>query len=93
MTAHRIASKFRRALRNGTGANFTNDELRELGRMGVPMMLAEAEARELCGEPFNTERQSGQGGRGEGKPAPPLSQSDGKAYIEALTSCMPSRNR
>lgn len=84
MSAQAIASKFRRALRNGTGANFTNDELRELGRMGVLVMLAEVEARELCGGPAYSpvetrpaEESSSHRSRGV---------SDGRAYIEALTA-------
>lgn len=51
MIAHNLAEKFRRALRNGTGATFSNADLRALGRMGVLLVLAEEEARELCGEP------------------------------------------
>lgn len=35
MTAHSIASKYRRALRNETGASFTLDQLRELASYGV----------------------------------------------------------
>lgn len=35
MSAHNLASKFRRAIRNGTGASFTHDQLRELGEYGV----------------------------------------------------------
>jgi hypothetical protein len=91
MSAHAIASKFRRALRNGTGANFTNDELGELGRMGVLVMLAEIEARELCGEPA--------GPPAEVRPArdpsntPSRGADDGFAYIAALTADMPSGKR
>ena len=39
MTVHTIASKFRRALRNGTGANFTQEQLQELARHGVLHLL------------------------------------------------------
>lgn len=48
MTAHAIASKFRRALRNGTGANFSHEQLRELGACGVLELLARLENEELC---------------------------------------------
>ena len=48
MTAQAIASKFRRAIRNGTGANFTHDQLRELAENGVLELIAKLEAEELC---------------------------------------------
>lgn len=51
VTAHALAEKFRRALRNGTGATFTNAELLHLGRIGALLMIAEAETQELCGAP------------------------------------------
>lgn len=53
MPAHALAEKFRRALRNGTGATFTNADLRYLGRLGVLVLLAEVEAQELCGTPVD----------------------------------------
>lgn len=91
MSVQAIASKFRRALRNGTGANFTNDELRELGRMGVLVMLAEVEARELCGEPIALPPVGDHAGR------PPVARSgkagDGLAYVAALTAAIPHGKR
>lgn len=50
MKAHALAEKFRRALRNGTGATFSYRDLLYMGQMGSLMLLAEAEARELCGD-------------------------------------------
>ncbi|MCW1431351.1 hypothetical protein [Novosphingobium sp. JCM 18896] len=50
MTAQTIASKFRRALRNGTGATFTLEQMQELAGFGVLKMLATKEADELCPE-------------------------------------------
>lgn len=35
MSAHAIASKFRRALRNGTGASFTGTEIAEMRELGL----------------------------------------------------------
>lgn len=42
-----IARKFRRALRNGTGAHFSRDELRTLADLGVFERLQQAEAIEI----------------------------------------------
>ncbi|CAB5222840.1 hypothetical protein UFOVP368_37 [uncultured Caudovirales phage] len=88
MTAHSIASKFRRALRNETGATFTNDQLRELGRLGVLRMLAEIEAQELCHEkPAPTDAtpigstSAAMAVRNSGRS---LGQAEGRSYIEAL---------
>lgn len=50
MTAHAIASKFRQALRNGTGVRFSQEQLQELARYGVLKTLAQIEADELCPE-------------------------------------------
>jgi len=47
MPAHSIADKFRRALRNGTGATFTLDQLREMAGYGLLVELARIEANEL----------------------------------------------
>ncbi len=56
MTAHAIASKFRRALRKGTGATFTPEQLRALGEYGVLRLLSEIEADELCPPHHNPTR-------------------------------------
>ena len=50
MTAQAIYSKFRRALRNETGATLTRDQILELAHLGVFNMLAEKEVEELCPE-------------------------------------------
>ena len=42
-----LASKYRRALRNGTGARFTHEELQALANIGTLETLQIAEAREL----------------------------------------------
>lgn len=88
MTVQGIASKFRRALRNGTGASFTNEQLRQLGECGVLRLLAEMEAEELC--PAKTAHtgaipigstSAGMGARKTGKSQGPK---EGQSYIEAL---------
>jgi hypothetical protein len=43
-----IATKFRRALRNGTGASFTIEQLKELIGHGVLELIAQIEVQELC---------------------------------------------
>lgn len=43
-----IVSKYRRALRNGTGATFSLEQLREMAECGVLETLAVMEANELC---------------------------------------------
>ena len=46
-----IASKWRRAMRNGTGAKFTHKQLLALARTPVWDLVSEAERRELI-EPY-----------------------------------------
>lgn len=48
MTYQAIAGKFRRALRNGHGATFTPDQLRNMAEVGILKFLAELESDELC---------------------------------------------
>lgn len=48
MSVQSIAAKYRRALRNGTGAKFTLDQLQELAGHGVLELIAQIEAQELC---------------------------------------------
>lgn len=48
MTLQSIASKYRRALRNRTGATFTLDQLQELADHGVLALIVKMEAEELC---------------------------------------------
>jgi hypothetical protein len=88
MTAQAIASKFRRALRNETGVTFTNEQLQELGRLGVLRMLAEKEAEELCpakiahtGETPTGSTSGAMANRLSGRSP---SRSGGQSYIEAL---------
>lgn len=47
VTAERIMSKLKRAIRNGTGATLTFDQIRELAEYGVLETLAVLETREL----------------------------------------------
>lgn len=47
MSYQAIASKFRRALRNGTGASFTLDQLHLMADAGILNQLAQLEADEL----------------------------------------------
>ena len=56
MSVQSIASKYRRALRNGTGASFTLEQLKELAGHGVLELIARIEAEELC--PAKTARSS-----------------------------------
>ena len=48
MSAHDIASKARRALRNQTGMTITLDQVRELAGYGLLELLAPFEKTELC---------------------------------------------
>lgn len=88
MTAHAIANKIRRALRNGTGASFTNEQLREVGKFGILHLLAHIEAEELC--PATTVQAAiptgppvvAAAGRRSRRSYGPA---EGQAYIEALT--------
>lgn len=43
-----IAKKFRRALRNGTGATFTLEQLEHMAEAGILQYLAKLESDELC---------------------------------------------
>lgn len=89
MTAHNIAQKFRRALRNETGATFTHEQLREMARCGVLHLIAKIETEELCPETtahtegVNTgSRSAGMDGqRGSGKS---LDMNAGRSFIAAL---------
>lgn len=51
MSAHAIAEKFRKALRKGTGATFTLEQLQAMARWGMLVDLARIEADELCPSP------------------------------------------
>ena len=48
MSAQSIMSKYRRALRNGTGMTLSHEQVRELGEYGVLKLLAQIEVEELC---------------------------------------------
>lgn len=47
MPAHKIADKFRRSIRNETGATFTLEQMREMASYGMLAELARLEAEEL----------------------------------------------
>ena len=47
MIAHQIAEKFRRAIRNDTGAAFTHAQLLWMAQNGLLLLLAKAEIEEL----------------------------------------------
>lgn len=88
MTASPIASKFRRAMRNKTGANFTYEQLCQLGEYGLLRLLAEKEADELCpakivptGATHIGSTSAVMGARHSGRS---LAPSEGRSYIEAL---------
>lgn len=90
MGAHALASKWRRALRRGTGANFTSEQLQELANYGFLRTLAEIEADELCpaktaptDETPTGSTSAGTGNRPIGKSPRP---SGGQSYIEALAN-------
>lgn len=91
MTVQVIASKFRRALRNGTGMNLKPDELRALGDCGVLMLLAQMEVQELCPvttAPTDATRiGSTNGGTGALQPfGRSLDMSEAQSFIAALAS-------
>ena len=48
MSVQNIAAKFRRAMRHGTGASFSNEQMHELASHGVLDLIVRAEADELC---------------------------------------------
>ena len=48
MSVQNIAAKYRRALRNQTGATFSLEQLEELAGYGVLELIARIEAQELC---------------------------------------------
>ena len=50
MTAIAIATKCRRALRNGTGATFSSNQIRELVEFGALELITKIEVEELCRE-------------------------------------------
>ena len=95
MSAHGIASKVRRALRNETGVALTLDQLRELVREdNLLNSLSEREANELC--PATTPRSSsetigsisaGMGGRSSGR-SRPTQRPRGAMSIAALSEGM-----
>lgn len=86
MSYEAIASKFRRALRNGTGASFTLAQLREMASAGILNHLAQLEAHELCSRnpdenaPIPSPRISGL----TSKPSPKLTEAEATAFIDAL---------
>lgn len=88
MTAHTIASKFRRALRNETGVTLTLDQLRELTSYGLLELIAQREIEELCpAKPALTgETLIGSTNAGMAVPRSGRSPSPegGRSYIEAL---------
>jgi len=84
-------SKYRRALRNQTGANFTLDQLREMARHGVLELLARLEAEYLCHEktPLTSSETTGSTNVGTVKPlalGKSLTPTNGGSYIAALTA-------
>ncbi len=83
-----IASKFRRALRNGTGATFALDQLQEMAGHGILRTLAMLEAEELCpvrpepvqAAPAATENEAPSASHR------PAALGDGRAFIAALAT-------
>lgn len=93
MTAHSIASKFRRAIRNGTGATFTNEQLQEMAGYGLLKTLALIESEELCPErlpPTSSVTSGSTKGGTENRPTsgrlPPTGRERGPLSIEALSA-------
>lgn len=91
MTAQTIASKFRRSLRNGTGATFTLEQMKELASFGVLKMLATKEADELCPETGSPSENTGSISGGTESPptsgrSRPIPRNRGPLSIEALSA-------
>ncbi len=88
MTAKSIASKWRRALRNETGATFTLEQLRELTAYGALNLVVSREIEELCpakihptGETHTGSTDAAMENRRSGRLP---GRSEGQSYIEAL---------
>jgi hypothetical protein len=88
MTVQTIASKYRRALRNGTGMTLTAEQLRDLAEHGLLLMLAQIEAQELCPAKKALTGATPTGSTKDAMANPPSgksqSRSGGQSYIEAL---------
>lgn len=91
MTAQAIVKKYRRAIRNRTGATFTHEQLMELARYGVLETLLKLEVEELCpGKNLPTSSETTGLINGETEPPPkfgklpPMPPKAGKSFIEAL---------
>ena len=92
MSAHTIASKVRRALRNETGVSLTLDQLRELVREdNLLNSLSEREASELCPAKPATTCETPTGLTRGAMGSRPISgrsraMSEGRSFIAALAS-------
>lgn len=95
MTYQSIASKFRRALRNKTGATFTLDQLKQLAEVGVLNHLAQLESEELCATNLNTAAAGSPTAETEKRQASTrsLGVTEGQSFIEALGRGTMSRPR
>lgn len=95
MTYQAIAGKFRRAIRNGTGATFTLDQLLCLADAGVLKQIAELESEELCATHLNTAATGspiGETGRPQ-ESTRSLDANEAQLFIEALGRGTMSRPR
>jgi hypothetical protein len=84
-----IAKKFRRALRNQTGATFTLEQLQHMAEAGILKYLAELESDELCPSknPNSSITDTGSTSGGTAKPRTSgrsLDESEARSFIAAL---------
>lgn len=89
MTYHSIAGKFRRALRNQTGATFTLEQLEHMAEAGILKYLAELESDELCPSKNPTSSITDTGSTSAGTVRPrtsgrSLDESEAQSFIAAL---------
>lgn len=89
MSATGLASKLRRARRNGTGLRIDHSDIETLARLGIYEILARAEGEELClvttahtDATLTGSTSEGTADRSSGRSR---GQSAGFQYIEALT--------
>lgn len=89
MTYQSIAKKFRRALRNQTGATFTLEQLERMAEAGILNYIAQLESDELCPSknPNSSIMDSGSTSGGTGRrpiSGRSLDASEAQSFIAAL---------
>lgn len=93
MTAAVLASKFRRARRNGTGLTIGADQIDLLAEIGVYDLIARAEAEEMClaktarsGSTPTGSTSAGMASPPTSGRSPPIPRDRGPLSIEALSA-------